>query len=149
MCWSAWAVRERLLCLHRWFANPQHYGWYIFIRVARVGFGPFSNLAAVILVKRLVIGKFKAGKRDLSQLGLLRHWLMSKLMPGGDLGKVCFSEGLQDPSLNAGDLKPALEHCERQCSDSNCTNFVLGKDCSSGIGGLCKGVIAADLMIIL
>ena len=92
---------RKLLCLHRWFANPQRYGWYIFIRVARVGFGPFFNLAAVILVKRLVIGKFKAGKRDLSQLGLLKHWLMSKLMPGGDLGKVCLSEGLQDLTLDS------------------------------------------------
>ena len=73
----------------RWFANPDRYGWYILIRVARVGFGPFFNLAAVILVKRFVIGKFKAGKRDMSQLGLLRHWLMGKLMPGGDLRKVC------------------------------------------------------------
>ena len=82
---------EMLLCLHRWFANPQRYGWYVLIRVARVGFGPFFNLAAVILVKRLVVGKFKAGKRDLSELGLLRHWLMGKLMPGGDLGKVSMS----------------------------------------------------------
>ncbi len=73
----------------RWFANPDRYGWYILIRVARVGFGPFFNLAAVILVKRLVIGRFTAGKRDMSQLGLLKHWLMAKLMPGGDLRKVC------------------------------------------------------------
>ena len=72
----------------RWFANPDRYGWYILIRVARVGFGPFFNLAAVILVKRVVIGKFAAGKRDMSQLGLLKHWLMAKLMPGGDLRKV-------------------------------------------------------------
>ena len=34
---------------------------------------------------------FKAGERNLSELGLLRHWLMGKLMPGGDLGKVCMS----------------------------------------------------------
>ena len=78
--------------MHRWFANPDRYGWYVLIRVARVGFSPFLNLAAVILVKRLVIGKFQAGKRDLSQLALLKHWLMSKLMPGGDLRKVCNSE---------------------------------------------------------
>ena len=99
---------RKLLCLHRWFANPQRYGWYIFIRVARVGFGPFFHLAAVILVKRLVIGKFKAGKRDLSELGLLRHWLMAKLMPGGDLGKVCLSEGLQDSTLDSCNLDPGL-----------------------------------------
>ena len=72
----------------RWFANPQRYPWYIAIRLARAIIAPYFYLAAVLLVKRLIIGKFKAGPRDLSQWGLMRHWLMSKLMPGGDLGKV-------------------------------------------------------------
>jgi len=72
----------------RWFANPKRYGWYVLIRLARAVVTPFFYLVAVILTKRTIIGKFQAGPRDLSQWGLLKHWLMAKLMPGGDLGKV-------------------------------------------------------------
>ncbi|BDA51313.1 probable peroxisomal-coenzyme A synthetase at N-terminal half [Coccomyxa sp. Obi] len=80
--------REGLADTLRWFANPKRFGWYILIRIARAVFTPMFNLAAVIVVKKLVIGKFKPGPRDMSQWGLLRHWLMAKLLPGGDLGKV-------------------------------------------------------------
>ena len=72
----------------KWFAKPKRFGWYILIRLARAVVTPLFYLAAVILVKRLVIGRFQAGPRDLSQRALIRHWLMAKLLPGGDLGKV-------------------------------------------------------------
>ena len=72
----------------RWFANPQRFGWYVLIRIARAVFTPIFYLAAVIVVKKAVIGKFNPGPRDMSQWSLLRHWLMAKLLPGGDLGKV-------------------------------------------------------------
>lgn len=77
----------------RWFANPKRYGWYVLIRIARAVGTPFFYLAAVILTKRTVIGKFQAGPRDFSQWGLLKHWLIAKLMPGGDLGKVTHPSG--------------------------------------------------------
>jgi hypothetical protein len=76
-----------MLC-GRWFAEPKRYGWYVAIRLSRVIVAPYFNLAAVLLVKRLVIGRFRPGPRDLSQRGLLQYWLMARLMPGGDLGKV-------------------------------------------------------------
>ena len=77
-----------LMMGRRWFANPQRFGWYVLIRIARAVFTPIFYLAAVIVVKKGVIGKFKPGPRDMSQWGLLRHWLMAKLLPGSDLGKV-------------------------------------------------------------
>lgn len=81
-------TQDWLSCGNRWFANPKRFGWYIWIRVARAVATPVFNMAAVILVKHLIIGRFEPGPRDLSQWGLLRHWLMAKLMPGGNLGKV-------------------------------------------------------------
>lgn len=80
----------------RWFSNPHRFGWYVLIRIARAVFTPIFYLAAVIVVKKLVIGKFTPGPRDLSQWGLLRHWLMAKLLPGGDLGKVMQLATLKD-----------------------------------------------------
>lgn len=50
---------------------------------------PVLYLAMVILIKRLIIGKFKPGPRDTSHpWQLLRHWLMAQLLPNGRLGGV-------------------------------------------------------------
>ncbi len=55
-----------LHCLHRWFAYPDRHGRYILVEMARVGIGPLFYLAAVVFTKRVFVGKFKAGGKDLS-----------------------------------------------------------------------------------
>jgi acyl-CoA synthetase (AMP-forming)/AMP-acid ligase II/acetyltransferase-like isoleucine patch superfamily enzyme len=71
-----------------YFAFPERVGFHYLAVVSRFCLVPFFRVFAVVLVKRLIIGKFKAGPRDLSQFGLLKHWLMAKLMPGGNLGHL-------------------------------------------------------------
>jgi acetyltransferase-like isoleucine patch superfamily enzyme len=71
-----------------YFAEPERVGYHFLAVVVRDNVTPFFYLAAVIAVKHLFIGKFKAGPRDRRQMSLLKYWLMEKLMPGGDLGGV-------------------------------------------------------------
>ncbi|TPX69966.1 hypothetical protein SpCBS45565_g02004 [Spizellomyces sp. 'palustris'] len=71
-----------------YFAAPARIGYHVLALIMRDTVSPFLYLAACILFKRLIIGKFKAGPRDLSQLGLLRYWLMQKLLGDGTLGGV-------------------------------------------------------------
>jgi acyl-CoA synthetase (AMP-forming)/AMP-acid ligase II/carbonic anhydrase/acetyltransferase-like protein (isoleucine patch superfamily) len=63
-----------------WLCEPKRIPYYIAIRVARAVVAPWFYMTAAILVKWIVIGKFKPGPRDVtSQWTLLRHWLASKL----------------------------------------------------------------------
>jgi acetyltransferase-like isoleucine patch superfamily enzyme len=71
-----------------YFAEPERVGYHFLAVVVRDNVVPFVYLFAVIIFKRLVIGKFKAGPRCHSQLSLMRFWLMEKLLPGGDLHGV-------------------------------------------------------------
>ncbi|SAL96550.1 hypothetical protein [Absidia glauca] len=71
-----------------YFAEPERVGYHFLAVVVRDNVVPFLYLFAVIIFKRLFIGKFKAGARRRDQLSLLRFWLMEKLLPGGDLGGV-------------------------------------------------------------
>ncbi|KAI9283758.1 hypothetical protein BC943DRAFT_326990 [Umbelopsis sp. AD052] len=71
-----------------YFAEPERVGYHFLAVIVRDNITPFFYLAGVIAMKRLFIGKFKAGPRDRRQISLLKYWLMEKLMPGGDLGGV-------------------------------------------------------------
>ena len=66
--------------LIEWLMDPHRIRYYIGIRVARALFSPFFYMIAALLVKKLLIGKFKAGPRDTSdQWQLLRHSLSATL----------------------------------------------------------------------
>ncbi|KAI8337869.1 hypothetical protein BC941DRAFT_352090 [Chlamydoabsidia padenii] len=71
-----------------YFADPGRVGYHFLAVVVRDNVVPFVYLFAVILFKRLVIGKFKPGPRRRDQVSLMRFWLMEKLLPGGDLHGV-------------------------------------------------------------
>ncbi|KAJ2955650.1 hypothetical protein NQZ79_g8377 [Umbelopsis isabellina] len=71
-----------------YFAEPERVGYHFLAVVVRDNITPFFYLAAVLAIKKCIIGKFQPGPRDRRQLSLLRYWLMEKLMPGGDLGGV-------------------------------------------------------------
>lgn len=66
--------------LMRWLCDPYRIRYYIGIRVARALFSPFFFMAAALVVKRTIIGKFTAGPRDtLNQWQLVRHALAATL----------------------------------------------------------------------
>lgn len=66
--------------LMEWLCEPRRIPYYFGIRVARSILAPFFRMSAAILIKKVVIGKFKEGDRDLtSQWQLTRHWLASTL----------------------------------------------------------------------
>jgi acetyltransferase-like isoleucine patch superfamily enzyme/acyl carrier protein len=74
---EAFATLEDLM---KWFCDPDRIIFFIGIRVAREIFSPFFYMAAALLVKKCVIGKFEAGRRDTwNQRQLLRHWLSATL----------------------------------------------------------------------
>ncbi|CAO3592963.1 unnamed protein product [Absidia cylindrospora] len=71
-----------------YFAEPERVGYHFLAVVVRDNVVPFVYLFAVIVFKRLVIGKFKPGPRRRDQMSLMRFWMMEKLLPGGDLHGV-------------------------------------------------------------
>ena len=67
--------------LMEWLCDPMRIPFFIGIRVARALLSPFFYMAAAILVKKLIIGKFEPGTRDTSdQWQLLRHHLSATLL---------------------------------------------------------------------
>ena len=67
-----------------WFLSTHRLLVYVAIRVASATVCPFLELAAVILAKRLVIGKFVAGPVT-SGWSRFQYWLMRSLLPNGKL----------------------------------------------------------------
>lgn len=66
--------------LMEWLCDPRRIPFYIGIRLARALLSPFFYMAAAVLVKKTVIGQFKAGPRNVnSQWQLFRHHLSSTL----------------------------------------------------------------------
>ena len=71
-----------------WFLTPGRVGFYIAIRVVRGTACPILRLVAVLILKRLVIGKFEPGPWAHSQSKILKRWLMERLLPGEKLQEV-------------------------------------------------------------
>jgi acyl-coenzyme A synthetase/AMP-(fatty) acid ligase/acetyltransferase-like isoleucine patch superfamily enzyme len=66
--------------LMKWFCDPDRIIFFIGIRVARAILSPFFHMAAALLVKKCIIGKYEAGRRDTwSQRQLMHHWLSATL----------------------------------------------------------------------
>lgn len=73
-------VFQTLDDLMEWLCEPKRIPYYIGIRVARAIVAPFFYMGAALLVKWLVIGKFKEGPRNTSsQWQLTRHFLAAHI----------------------------------------------------------------------
>ena len=63
-----------------WLCDFRRIPFFIGIRIARAAVAPLVYMAGAILVKRLIVGKFKEGPRDTtSEWELVRHQLVSIL----------------------------------------------------------------------
>jgi len=73
-----------------WWITPQRMIYYFALRVIQRCIVPPVKLLVVILIKWSLIGKFvpQNTKERLRPYNLFRYWLMSKLLPGGDLAGV-------------------------------------------------------------
>ena len=74
----------------RWWVTPQRIIWYFALRVIKDCVVPVLKLLVVILIKRMFIGKFEPldSERRKDPWNVFRYWIMSKLLPGGQLGGV-------------------------------------------------------------
>ena len=80
MKWQRGELFETMSDLMEWLCDPRRIPFYIGIRVARAIFSPFLYMAAAILVKWCIIGRFQPGPRNTSsQWQLMRHWLAATL----------------------------------------------------------------------
>ena len=68
--------------------GPERIGFHILGKVIRGTVSPLLYVALCILTKWCVIGKFTAGPRNRSEWNIFKHWLMSQLLPGKELGGV-------------------------------------------------------------
>ncbi|KAJ3064506.1 hypothetical protein HDU98_012091 [Podochytrium sp. JEL0797] len=60
-------------------------GIHILALVAKAVVGPFLELAACILVKRVLLGRFKAKQQTSNQFTAVKHWIMKVLLGDGEL----------------------------------------------------------------
>jgi acetyltransferase-like isoleucine patch superfamily enzyme len=66
--------------LIEWLCDPHRIPFYLGIRVARAILSPFFYMAAAIVIKKTIIGKFEAGPHDTrSDWELMQHWLSATL----------------------------------------------------------------------
>lgn len=63
-----------------YMTHPHRLGYYLLATIVRNYIVHLLYVILVIVIKRIVIGKFKAGPRDLGQLALMKHWLMETLL---------------------------------------------------------------------
>ena len=71
-----------------WFLTPGRVGFYIALRVVRMIVCPLVRLFVIILLKRIVIGRFEPGPWTHSQRKILQRWLMEQLLDGDKLQEV-------------------------------------------------------------
>ena len=74
--------------LLEWLCDPRRIPFYIGIRLTRNILSPLFYMAAAVVVKRCVIGRFVPGPKGTSQWQLLRHWLAAKLFSRENLNDV-------------------------------------------------------------
>lgn len=68
-----------------WFSQYERVLFYFALRCVHEVVCPWFNFFGVVLVKRLIVGKFVPGPRPTCGWGATRHWLMSGLLNG----KLC------------------------------------------------------------
>jgi acyl-CoA synthetase (AMP-forming)/AMP-acid ligase II/acetyltransferase-like isoleucine patch superfamily enzyme len=75
--------------LLEWLCEPKRIPYYVGIRLARSILAPIFYMFAAILVKWVVIGKFRPGLRDVTnQWTLMRHWLAATLFSRENMQEV-------------------------------------------------------------
>lgn len=80
MPWHQHRRFETMSDLLEWLCDVRRIPFYIGIRIVRAILAPILRMAASIVVKWLVIGKFKEGPRDVtSEWQLVRHYLAATL----------------------------------------------------------------------
>jgi acyl-CoA synthetase (AMP-forming)/AMP-acid ligase II/acetyltransferase-like isoleucine patch superfamily enzyme/acyl carrier protein len=80
-----------IMTFHGLFASlavTSRIGWYVMLRVADAVLSPFLYLGFVILVKRTIIGRFRAGPYEGRTWPEFQRWLMRQLLPDGTFGGV-------------------------------------------------------------
>lgn len=73
-----------------WWIHPQRLMYFFLLRVVKRCVVPYLRLGMIILIKWVVIGKFRPMEESekLQAWNRFRYWLMSKLLPGGGLAGV-------------------------------------------------------------
>jgi acetyltransferase-like isoleucine patch superfamily enzyme len=162
---------DNMYTLIQWLLAPQRIPYFIGIRVARALLSPLFYMMAAILVKRVIIGKFKAGPLEASsQWELVRHKLASRLLSrtriqhvtdiigrhyelvsilyrllGAKVGKRVFWPGHQPQFTGQFDL---LEIGDDVVFGSRCAILLATKDsCEKVI--LCAGSNVSDNNVVL
>lgn len=75
--------------LLEWLCEPKRLSYYFGIRIARSLLAPIFYMVTAIIVKWVVIGKFKPGPRDVTkQWTLMRHWLAATLFSRENMQEV-------------------------------------------------------------
>ena len=71
-----------------WFMDPFRLAVIFSARIGHAIFGPLLQMSVIILIKRLVVGKFHPGPLPRTYAAreweLTRRWIMNKLLPKGD-----------------------------------------------------------------
>jgi hypothetical protein len=70
-----------------WWITPQRLFYYFLIRIAKRCIVPIIKIIIVIIIKHMIVGKFKSldGVEKQSDWNKFRYWIMFKLLPGGKL----------------------------------------------------------------
>ncbi|RYG69938.1 hypothetical protein EON64_01440 [archaeon] len=73
-----------------WWITPQRLCYFFLLRVVKRCVVPYIKLAMMILIKRLIIGRFtEMDEQEKSRSwNRFRYWFMSKMLPGGGLAGV-------------------------------------------------------------
>lgn len=74
-----------------WWLKPERLFYYFCLRIIQKVAVPPVNLVVVIIIKWLIIGKFErieSATERAQPFNSFKYWLMSELLPGGDLGGV-------------------------------------------------------------
>jgi hypothetical protein len=75
--------------LMEWLTDPRRIPFFVGVRIARALVSPMFYMAGAILVKKLVIGKFEPGPRDVdSEWQLIRHKLAATLFSRENMQEV-------------------------------------------------------------
>ena len=103
--------------------------YYALIRVERALVLPFVELTAVILVKKLIVGRFQPGPR--TAWNHFQYWLMRTLLPDGNL---CGVPRLVGNHCNALVVRAQAHSRGENAFEISLTARMLGCVCMQGGG---------------
>lgn len=90
MPWRKGSVRTTVGDLMEWLSDVRRIPFYIGIKLARAILTPLVRMLVSIVIKRLIIGRFQPGPRDVTnQWQLSRHFLVSNMFSRYKMQTVC------------------------------------------------------------